>query len=123
MIKPLTLKLLILICANTLLLSCSEPESQSTRAVTANQAQVTQEVYDQVKNTLQRAGQGASNGEWQAYGGDTGSTKYTALDDINLDNVEDLQIMWRRPALAKFWPWCQCTRPARAWWILAAVQV
>ena len=99
MIKPLTLKLLILICANTLLLSCSEPESQSTGAVTANQAQVTQEVYDQVKNTLQRAGQGASNGEWQAYGGDTGSTKYTALDDINLDNVEDLQIMWRRPAL------------------------
>ena len=50
-------------------------------------------------NTFQRAGQGARDGEWQAYGGDTGSTKYTALDGINVENVADLEVVWRRPGL------------------------
>ena len=99
MSQPLSLKLLTLLCANALLLSCSEPQSQSTTEVTTDQSQAPQQVSDQSENTFQRAGQGARDGEWQAYGGDTGSTKYTALDGINVENVEDLEIVWRRPGL------------------------
>lgn len=47
------------------------------------------------------AQQGADGGNWQAYGADTGSTKYSSLDQINIDNVADLEIAWRRPALAQ----------------------
>ena len=46
MTKPLNLKLLILLCANTLLLSCSEPQSQSTTVETADQALTSQELSD-----------------------------------------------------------------------------
>jgi len=99
MSQPLSLKLLTLLCANALLLSCSEPQSQSTTEVTTDQSQAPQQVSDQSENTFQRAGQGARDGEWQAYGGDTGSTKYTPLDGINVENVEDLEIVWRRPGL------------------------
>jgi len=42
---------------------------------------------------------GAQDGGWQAFGADTGSTKYTPLDQIDADNVNDLEIVWRRPAL------------------------
>src|SRR5262245_30527045 len=31
------------------------------------------------------AQQGAKNGEWRVYGGDSGSTRYSALDSINRD--------------------------------------
>ena len=42
------------------------------------------------------AGQsGTTNGEWQYYGGDAGSTKYSPLDEINKANVKDLRIVWR----------------------------
>ena len=41
------------------------------------------------------AQQGAQEGEWRHYGGDGSSTKYSALDQINRDNVADLQIAWR----------------------------
>ena len=99
MSQPLSLKLLTLLCANALLLSCSEPQSQSTTEVTTDQSHAPQQVSDQSENTFQRAGQGARDGEWQAYGGDTGSTKYTALDDINVENVADLEVVWRRPGL------------------------
>ncbi|MEC8408567.1 MAG: pyrroloquinoline quinone-dependent dehydrogenase [Pseudomonadota bacterium] len=99
MSQPLSLKLLTLLCANALLLSCSEPQSQPTTGVTADQSQAPQQVPDQSVNTFQRAGQGARDGEWQAYGGDTGSTKYTALDGINVENVADLEVVWRRPGL------------------------
>ncbi|MEQ8409487.1 MAG: PQQ-binding-like beta-propeller repeat protein [Gammaproteobacteria bacterium] len=46
---------------------------------------------------------GTTTGDWDAYGADTGSTKYTALDQIDADNVNDLEIVWRRPALAQFY--------------------
>lgn len=45
------------------------------------------------------AQQGAIAGEWQAYGADNGSTKYTALDQINAANVNELEIAWRRSAV------------------------
>ncbi len=49
------------------------------------------------------AQQGAQAGEWQAYGADIGSTKYTALSQIDRDNVEKLSLAWRRPALDKLY--------------------
>src|SRR5262245_36224931 len=41
------------------------------------------------------AQQGARNGQWHAYAGDKGSTKYSALDLINRDNVGKLKVAWR----------------------------
>ena len=38
---------------------------------------------------------GAPNGDWPYWGGDAGSTRYSALDQINKDNVKDLEIAWR----------------------------
>ena len=98
MTKPQTLKLLMLLFTNILFLSCSEPDGQATAAA-PGEAKASQDATDRVTNGFQAAGLGADGGEWQAYGGGLGSTKYTALDDINLDNVGDLQVIWRRPAL------------------------
>ena len=50
-------------------------------------------------STTLLAQRGAQDGGWQAFGADTGSTKYTPLDQIDADNVNDLEIVWRRPAL------------------------
>jgi len=38
---------------------------------------------------------GAKNGEWPTYGGDLGSTRYSALDQINSANFGKLEIAWR----------------------------
>ena len=38
---------------------------------------------------------GALDGEWRVYGGDGGHTQYTALDQIDADNVGDLEVAWR----------------------------
>jgi quinoprotein glucose dehydrogenase len=40
------------------------------------------------------AQQGVQDGQWPSYGGDTGSTKYAALEQINGDNFADLEISW-----------------------------
>src|ERR1044071_3339644 len=46
--------------------------------------------------TLPAAAQhGAKGGEWRFYGGDGGSTRYSALDLINRGNVKNLKIAWR----------------------------
>jgi quinoprotein glucose dehydrogenase len=37
---------------------------------------------------------GARNGEWRAYGGDEGSPRYSALDQIDKDNFRNLQVAW-----------------------------
>jgi quinoprotein glucose dehydrogenase len=42
---------------------------------------------------------GAADGEWRAYSGDAGATKYSPLAQINKANVASLRIAWRRPAL------------------------
>jgi len=34
-------------------------------------------------------------GEWWYYGGDSGSTKYSPLDQINRDTVKTLRVAWR----------------------------
>jgi quinoprotein glucose dehydrogenase len=36
-----------------------------------------------------------STGEWPAYGGDLGHTRYSPLDQINARNFDDLEIQWR----------------------------
>ncbi|HWF09361.1 MAG TPA: PQQ-binding-like beta-propeller repeat protein [Bryobacteraceae bacterium] len=38
---------------------------------------------------------GTKNGEWPSYGGDTGSTRYSPLDQINAGNFSRLQVAWR----------------------------
>jgi quinoprotein glucose dehydrogenase len=38
---------------------------------------------------------GAKNGEWRSYGGDTGNTRYSPLDQINASNFNKLEIAWR----------------------------
>ena len=37
---------------------------------------------------------GAADGQWRSYGGDSGHTKYSALDQINEDNVGSLEVAW-----------------------------
>ena len=41
------------------------------------------------------AQKGAAGGEWRSYGGDTGHTRYAALDQINASNFKDLDVAWR----------------------------
>jgi quinoprotein glucose dehydrogenase len=36
-----------------------------------------------------------ATGEWRVNGGDTGSTRYAPLDQINAANVKNLQVIWR----------------------------
>ena len=38
-------------------------------------------------------------GEWHAYASDKASTKYSPLDQVNADNVNDLQIVWRQSTI------------------------
>ena len=38
---------------------------------------------------------GASKGEWPTYGGDLRNTRYSALDQINASNFDNLEIAWR----------------------------
>jgi quinoprotein glucose dehydrogenase len=45
------------------------------------------------------AQRGTSDGQWRTYNGDLGSTKYAPLDQINRQNVNQLRIAWRRPAI------------------------
>ena len=37
--------------------------------------------------------------EWRYFGGDKAFTRYSPADQINRDNVKNLQIVWRRPAV------------------------
>jgi glucose dehydrogenase len=48
----------------------------------------------------QSQGRGAS-GEWRYYGGNKAFTRYSPLDQINRDNVKNLKIVWRRPAVSE----------------------
>jgi quinoprotein glucose dehydrogenase len=42
-----------------------------------------------------RGQSGAKKGEWPAYGGDTGHTRYSPLDQIGPDNFSKLVVAWR----------------------------
>ena len=41
------------------------------------------------------AQQGGADGEWRSYAADVGGSKYSPLDQIGPDNVQDLRIAWR----------------------------
>src|SRR5215831_18358846 len=41
------------------------------------------------------AQQGTPQGQWRSYASEVGSTGYSALDQINRDNVKNLEIAWR----------------------------
>jgi quinoprotein glucose dehydrogenase len=41
----------------------------------------------------------APRGEWRYFGADHAFTRYSPLDQINRDNVKNLRIVWRRPAV------------------------
>ena len=43
--------------------------------------------------------QGAPGGSWSRVGGDQGVTRYAPLDQITKNNVAQLRIAWRRPAV------------------------
>ena len=45
----------------------------------------------------------AAPGEWRYFGGDQAFTRYSPLDQIDRDNVGDVQIVWRRSAVASEW--------------------
>src|SRR5262245_2905072 len=51
-------------------------------------------------STSSEAQRGTSGGQWPNHSGDKGSTKYAPLDQINRNNVRNLRIVWRRPAVA-----------------------
>jgi quinoprotein glucose dehydrogenase len=38
-------------------------------------------------------------GSWPYYGGDLAFNRYSALDQIDRDNVDQVQVLWRRPAI------------------------
>ena len=38
---------------------------------------------------------GAASGEWPAYGGGIGHTRYSPLDQIDASNFSDLEVAWR----------------------------
>jgi quinoprotein glucose dehydrogenase len=48
-----------------------------------------------IGGTLALAQTGAKNGEWRSYGGDTGNTRYSSLDQINAENFNKLEVAWR----------------------------
>jgi glucose dehydrogenase len=48
-----------------------------------------------VATTPLDAQSGAKNGEWRSYAGDVGSTRYSALDQINASNFSKLEVAWR----------------------------
>ena len=48
------------------------------------------------------AQQGATGGEWRSYGGDSGSTKYSPLDQIDENNFEQLEVAWQWQSVDAF---------------------
>jgi quinoprotein glucose dehydrogenase len=46
------------------------------------------------------AAQAPARGEWRYFGGDKAFTRYSPLDQIDRNNVGNLRIVWRRPAVS-----------------------
>lgn len=46
-------------------------------------------------DALRVAGAGARGGDWPAWGGGIGATRYATLDEIDEENVHRLQVVWR----------------------------
>ena len=100
MVKPITKTKQFITAARVLglgaavfLLGCDSPQ-ESAAPATAADAVVAPEP-DQIVT-------GTGEGDWAAYGANIGSTKYIGLDQIDASNVNDLEIVWRRPALDQY---------------------
>ena len=93
-LTTLTVTLTFVGCDNQEQGSGQEPIAQS-------QSTATEVSFDQVPHPA--AGKGTTPGDWDAYGADISSTKYTPLDQINGDNIDQLEIAWRRPALDDYY--------------------
>jgi glucose dehydrogenase len=52
---------------------------------------------------LAAEGAAARSGDWSAYAADIGSSKYTSLSQIRADNIEALEVVWRRPAVDPYY--------------------
>lgn len=48
-----------------------------------------------IVGTLEAAQTGAQTGEWRHWGGDPGATRYTPLEEVTPDNVDQLEVAWR----------------------------
>ncbi len=44
--------------------------------------------------------QTGASGDWPAFGGDPGNSKYSALDQIDRDNFKDVEVAWRWKSIA-----------------------
>src|SRR6185295_7587312 len=52
-----------------------------------------------VGSLVARAQDETRRGEWRSSGGDSAYTRYSPLNQITRNNVKNLRILWRRPAL------------------------
>ena len=68
--------------------------------------------------SISSSAQQGTTGEWHVHGGDAGYTRYSSLDQINIDTVGDLEIMWRRSSvdasLIQQWPDLQYSNQLRS---------
>jgi quinoprotein glucose dehydrogenase len=71
------------------------PELNSVRSTTTARTIIATAVATVLAFANAHAQHGAPGGEWPAYSGDRGSTKYSALDQINAGNVAKLVVAWR----------------------------
>ena len=90
---------LLITCSLALIASCTPDTPPSTDPTLDLQTSAAQNP----SGSTAAATQGAQDGNWQAYGGDIGNTKYSPLADIDAGNVADLEIAWRRPALDPYY--------------------
>ncbi|MBM88025.1 MAG: pyrroloquinoline quinone-dependent dehydrogenase [Gammaproteobacteria bacterium] len=90
-----------ILCTALLLVTCGNQEQESQPVSQIASAETAAET--EIKSRFRPAGQGTTAGEWDAYGAEIGSTKYTSLDLVNADNVNDLEIAWRRSALDEYY--------------------
>ena len=79
-------------------------DNQQQTSQPASESLAVEPVAVTASDSLYRAaGQGTTPGDWDAYGADIGSTKYTPLAQIDADNIDNLEIIWRRPALDEYY--------------------
>lgn len=80
------------------LYSCT-PESSNV----AGSAKATASPEKLEEALLVAEGAVAQSGDWSAYAADIGSSKYTSLSQIRADNIEALEVVWRRPAVDPYY--------------------
>ncbi len=68
---------------------------QTTHSTRAMRAFATLAGITVLAGTSLLAQHGTKNGEWRAWGGDVGMTRYAPLDQINATNFSTLEVAWR----------------------------